>query len=92
MAREFGVIHGLYHGKIAPWEKPPSHVEAYRKRLRKLDGLETQLRTLLGAEHMPVLAAYIEANEEVYCDLEEEKFRDGFLLGATLMMEICQGE
>ena len=87
------ILSALYHGEISPEEQYSPRIEEYRKLQQKhYQHYEDFIETLHN-EHPPLEKQFIKIMDE---QLEQmpyewsEMLRDGFCLGARMMMEIFQ--
>ena len=83
------IFHALYYGSVAPWEGRVDN-PTYKKQAQKSLSLHDQVRSLLNDEGKKLLDDFLDENSKLTCYFEEEKFKDGFILGTRLMIEILQ--
>ncbi len=87
MSRE-SIFEALYCGGVSPWEnsKLPLSIE-YITKVEKANELQEQIVNLLNLEEKKLFDEFLSANSMVGSCFEREKFIDGFILGARLMIE-----
>lgn len=87
MANE-SIFESLYFGCVSPWENSTlPHTKEYEKRLKIANDLQEQLEQLLNAEEKKLFDEFLSANSKIGSSFEQEKFVDGFILGARMMIE-----
>lgn len=89
MIDENSVLYALYYGNIAPWEWQVQS-KRYRQQAKKALGLQEKVLALLDDDGKKLLDDFLDENSKLTCYFEEEKFKDGFILGARLMIETLQ--
>lgn len=82
------ILGELYHGNVNPVEKSVVQGSAYQKAMRRLSDLEEELAVQLGEEQKKLLQAFITSQGELNYISGEERFTEGFRLGARIMLEI----
>lgn len=83
------IFHALYYGSVAPWEGRVDN-PSYKNQSKKSLSLYDQVRSLLNDDGKKLLDEFLDENSKLTCCFEEEKFKDGFILGTRLMIEILQ--
>ncbi len=79
----------MYYGSVSPWESTQlSTNKEYNETLKRAFALQEQLDAMLGVEGKKGLDDFLKANAKVGNFFEKEKFTDGFILGARLMIEV----
>ncbi len=84
------IINELYYGNIRPVEQMgelPPEVKAILKRLHES---EDKLEESLNEREKVLLHAIQDDRLEAACIIQENRFREAFILGARLMMEMLK--
>ncbi|MEG2082904.1 MAG: hypothetical protein RR011_06705 [Oscillospiraceae bacterium] len=84
------ILSELYHGNINPVAKSVVQGSAYQKAMHRLCSLEEKLTAQLDVEQQKLLQDFITAQGELNYISGEERFTDGFRLGARIMLEIFE--
>lgn len=82
------IFYALYYGAVSPWEnsKLPQSRE-YKKLTSNACELQEKVHSLLNDEGKKLFEDFLKADAEIGGHFEEEKFKEGFVLGAKLMIE-----
>lgn len=59
----------------------------YVEQLKSANGLQEKLEKLLNSDEKLLFDEFLSANSKIGSSFEQEKFIDGFILGARLMIE-----
>ena len=86
------IIEELYHGAIRPTEQCFDHDSQYAKFMRIVSDNESKLMKYLEAqenskEEQHLLTQMMNAQREILCFSEENRFMDGFQLGARFILD-----
>lgn len=84
------ILSKLYHGNINPVVKSVVQGSAYQKAMHRLTDLEEKLTALLDKEQQTLLQDFISVQGELNYISGEERFTDGFRMGARMMLEIFE--
>ena len=84
------MLSELYHGNINPSAKSVVRGSEYQKSQHKLGDLLEELEKLLNTEEKDVLENIMTAWSELDCISSEERFIEGFKLGARISLEIFE--
>lgn len=86
--RKNNILETLYYGKVLPWENSQLfQIPEYKEVLKIATDLQDKLITQLNDESKKLFDEFLKADGEVGSFFEEEKFKEGFILGARLMIE-----
>ena len=85
------MISALYHGNLHPDEHDCSNNNVYSILAESCKQDEAWLLEKLNDEEKRLLTDMIQAQTELNHLTCYESFRDGFILGASLVMEVCSG-
>lgn len=87
MSKE-SIFEILYYGGVSPCEnsKLPQSGE-YTSKLKKANELQEQLENLLNVDEKKLFDEFLCANSKIGSCFVQEKFIDGFILGARLVIE-----
>lgn len=85
------VISDLYHGELTPNERDYSSDGSIALLLQSFQQNETWLTESLGGEAKEKLLELVNIHDELDGLTSYESFRNGFILGASLVMEVCSG-
>lgn len=85
------IIHELYYGKIAPWEKQNKST-TQKFQVEKVLELQEKFISSLDNSGKKQFNNFLDENNELNSNLEEESFKNGFILGAKLILEILQNK
>lgn len=80
----------MYHGNLNPVAKAVAQGSAYQKAMHRLTDLEEKLTVLLDAEQRKLLQDFVSTQGELNYISGEERFTDGFRIGARIMLEIFE--
>ena len=91
MLKENSIFYALYYGGVAPWENSELHLsKEYKATLDKANELQEKVSTLLNDEGKQFFEDFLKIDGKIGGYFEEEKFKEGFILGTRLMMEVLQ--
>lgn len=85
------MLKALYNGEVAPWEKsqlPQS--EEYNATVKSMLELQDKINKFLSDNDKETFENFMKSYASVTAFFEEEKFKDGFILGTRLMIEVFQ--
>ena len=85
-------IDMLYEGNILPYDNFEPATEEYLKESEALVKYEEKLYSLLSEEALQFFKSYQTFSDNINCTLNKENFRQGFRLGAQMMMDILKEE
>lgn len=86
------ILEALYYGNLCPSEKPPAPGSDTEKDQAACYDFALQLEQTLSEEDKALFKAFSQANQ-AFCEHSCcEYFRDGFRLGARILLEIVQGD
>ena len=88
--QEISILEELYHGNINPSAKTVVSGSEYQKSQHKLGDLLEELEKLLNTEEKELLENIMTAWSELDCISSEERFTEGFKLGARISLEIFE--
>lgn len=86
------ILKALFDGDIRPLEQSGKLTSEASKLMKQTVKVEEHLLALLDEKSTEALRAYQSSREEVNYLVMVERFKDAFILGARLMMEICNEE
>ncbi len=86
------ILNSIYYGRVKLWESSVPKTKEYTEDLKKSMECHDKLLALLDDNGWKAFNEYLEANAKATSYFEEEKFKDGFILGARLMIEILGDE
>ena len=87
MSKE-SIFEAVYYGGVSPWGNSRlTQSKEYTSKLEKANKLQEQLEKLLNDEEKKLFDEFLSANSKIGSCFEQEKFIDGFILGARLMIE-----
>ncbi|HCA30931.1 MAG TPA: hypothetical protein DEP23_15935 [Ruminococcaceae bacterium] len=84
------ILSELYHGNINPVAKSVVQGSAYQKAMYQISSLEEKMMAQLDAEQRKLLQDFVSAQGELNYISGEERFIDGFRMGARMMLEIFE--
>lgn len=84
------ILSELYHGNINPVAKSVVQGSAYQKAMHQLSDIEERLMAQLDAEQKKLLQDFVSAQGNLNLISGEERFTDGFRMGARMMLEIFE--
>ncbi len=88
MLDKHSIFHALYFGGIRPWEESKLPVsKEYQKLITTSSELQKQVNSLLGDEDKKLLDEFLLINAEICESFQQDKFKEGFVLGTKLMIE-----
>lgn len=82
------LLSELYNGNLCPMAKEVVHGSEYQKSLNEIAELEEQLNKLLDAQGKEKLQDFVTAHGKLSYINAEERFTQGFRMGAKLILEI----
>lgn len=82
------LLSELYNGNLCPMAKEVVHGSEYQKSLNEIAELEEQLNKLLDAQGKEKLQDFVTAHGKLSYINAEERFTQGFHMGAKLILEI----
>ena len=83
-----GIVKRLYNGEIYPAENNVPDTEEYRKATQNADCIEKKFTADLAEEQHELFEQYMSATAKVDKLIQEEVFRQGFVMGAALRKEM----
>lgn len=83
-----GILKQLYNGELYPAENNVPDTEEYHKATRETDCIEKKFTADLTEEQHELFEQYMSATAKVDKLIQEEVFRQGFVMGATMREEI----
>lgn len=86
MAKE-SILESIYYGGVSPWERNVVQTPEYKEEAKKSCDLHNEVRLLLGEKGKQLFDDFLDQNCKLTSYFEEEKFKDGFILGVRLMIE-----
>lgn len=84
------ILSDLYHGNINPVAKSVVQGSAYQKAMHQLNDLEEKLMAQLDEEQQKLLQDFMSVQGELNYISGEERFTDGFRMGARMILEIFE--
>lgn len=84
------ILSELYHGNINPVVKSVVQGSAYQKVMHQLSDVEEKLVAQLDEEQQKLLQDFITAQGNLLYISGEERFTDGFRMGARVILEIFE--
>ena len=84
------ILSELYHGNINPVAKSVVQGSDYQKAMCRISSLEEKLMAQLDEEQQKLLQDFISAQGELNYISGEERFTDGFRMGARMILEIFE--
>ncbi len=85
------IINELYYGNIRPVEQMGKLTPEAKTILKRLHESEDKLEESLNKQEKALFHAIQDDRLEVDSIIQEKRFREAFILGARLMMEILTG-
>lgn len=82
------ILEELYRGRLIPHEKPMTPSPEFKKAVKELEKLETQLKEKLDAQGLSILDVYNNAHDDVNAACCLEAFIEGFRLGGRFMLAL----
>lgn len=83
-----GFISDLYFGRITPWEKVRNNNPEYNEAVKIKIELISNLEKILDSNQKQLLEELLMVNDNLNTYSEEEKFKDGFILGTNMMLDV----
>lgn len=90
MQKKKKLLSELYHGRLCPMEKSIIPGSAVAKNQQAVSKLEETLMAELSEEQQRLLHDFITAQGELLLTSGEERFTDGFRMGAKMILEILE--
>ncbi len=90
MSKEENILNAIYHGKISICEKSVTQTDEYKNIVKQSTEQYELLKSLLDEKGENALESFLNTKALVGGYFEEQRFNDGFVLGAKLMMEILK--
>lgn len=84
------ILHGLFSGKIIPWERPNPNSAKQRELLQKLDSEERYFSGKMSPEDCARFQEFTRLQMELASEEEEHVFAYSFTLGMLLMMDVAK--
>ena len=84
------MLRELYRGKVAPAEKNIIPGSDFHKQQQKLVELEKEIEAMLGGQEKEKFHAYLTVQNSLLYSIGEERFIDGFRMGAKFILEIFE--
>ena len=84
------ILSELYYGNLNPVAKSVVQGSAYQKAMHQLSDMEENLMVQLDAEQKKLLQDFVSVQGEMSYISSEERFTDGFRMGAKFMLEIFE--
>ena len=85
------LINELYYGNIRPVEQMGGHTPEAAAIMKRVHENEDRLEACLNEQEKELLHTSQNDRLDVTCIIEEKRFREAFILGARLMVEILTG-
>ena len=82
------ILRQMYKGEIHPADTIIPETEEYRKSVQEMDRFEKQMKKRMTREQIDMLDEYFSIWLKHECFLQEEVFRQAFIMGAELQREI----
>ena len=84
------MLRELYGGKVAPPEKNIIPGSDFHKQQQKLVELEKAIEAMLGGQEKERFRTYLAVQNSLLYSIGEERFIDGFRMGAKFILEIFE--
>jgi len=84
------ILSELYQGNLNPVAKSVVQGSDYQKAMQKISALEEKLMEQLNDEQRKLLQEYISEQMKLNTISGEERFTDGFRMGAKMILEILE--
>lgn len=81
-------ISNLYYGRPIPYEMPATDSTKYKKEQAKASELSQKLYEQLNEDQSKLLDEYLVVLSTISTLVEEQKFKDGFIMASRLMNEV----
>lgn len=82
------VLKQLFNGEIYPAENNVPDTEEYRKASQEMHTLGDKLDEVLTEKQGEIFEQYMSASARVDTLIQQEMFRQGFVIGANLQKEV----
>lgn len=83
-------IKDLYNGRIIPCDMPVVNSIEYKQALKQCIELHDKLNDSLDEDQIQLLEDYLATNSKINILIEEQKFKDGFVLASKLLKEALE--
>lgn len=88
MLEQNSMFFAMYYGNVSPWENSQlSLSKEYRLMLDTANDLQEKVNALLGDEGKHLFDEFLKADASIGNCFEQEKFKEGFMIGTRLMIE-----
>ena len=84
------IFNAIYYGAVSPWEERVPQTKEYKEHIEKTCSIQEKLYAMIDDDTKTLFDNFLKADGELTSYFEEEKFKDGFILGARLMIETFQ--
>ena len=84
------ILRALYRGNLIPAEKSVVPGSEFHKHQHQLVELEKEIETILGEQEKERFYAYLTEQNNLLYSIGEERFIDGFRMGAKFILEIVE--
>ncbi|MDD3833498.1 MAG: hypothetical protein PHR18_06310 [Oscillospiraceae bacterium] len=84
------ILKALYRGNLIPAEKNVVPGREFHKHQHQLVELEKEIETILGEQEKERFHAYLTEQNNLFYSIGEERFIDGFRMGAKFILEIVE--
>ncbi len=84
------MLRELYRGSLIPVEKSVDPSSEFQKHQYRLAELEEEIEAVLGEQEKERFHTYLTAQNNLLYSTGEERFIDGFRMGARMMLEIFE--
>ena len=84
------ILRALYRGNLIPAEKSVFPGSEFHKHQHQLVELEKEIETILGEQEKERFYAYLTEQNNLLYSIGEERFIDGFRMGAKFILEIVE--
>lgn len=83
-----GFINDLYYGRISPWENVRNNNSEYEEVVKNKIELISNLEKTLDSNQKELFDELLRVSNHLTTYSEEEKFKEGFILGTSMMLDI----
>ncbi len=84
------ILQELYRGKLTPAERSVAPDSEFQKHQHRLVELEKEIEAMLGEREKKRFHAYLTAQNNLLYSIGEERFVNGFRMGAKFILEIFE--
>lgn len=84
------MLRELYRGRLMPAEKSIVPGSEFQKKQHRLVELEKEVEAMLDKKGKERLHEYLTVQNNLFYSVGEERFIDGFRMGAKLILEIFE--